>query len=229
MMRFMDHVRGFQRLVAQAAQSDFARQVRTTLTQDLPALLAEMSALNPAELREMGEGLDQGLTTLIHVCGEEQRTLNGWHAARALTLKLSLDRLAGMAVPLECTLARYALALRRTDPRLGALGFAYAIVAPAMPTEGAATGARPTGTPVSGPLADLSGSDCRAVTDGIRETLRDTVLAARRIQQGLRGAHAHDAEMVAGVIEQMRTLVGWLRQREECYAGMLTRPERVAH
>jgi hypothetical protein len=34
--------------------------------------------------------------------------------------------------------------------------------------------------------------------------------------------------VVAGVIEQMRTLVAWLRQQQERSAGVLTQPEAVA-
>ncbi|HEY7975845.1 MAG TPA: hypothetical protein VID72_10910, partial [Ktedonobacterales bacterium] len=199
----------------------FALQMRTALMQDLPALLVEMgSAQQPIELRDISEGLDQGLSGLIRVCAEEQKTLRGWHAPTALTLKLALDRLAGVTLPLEATLARYALALRRTDPRMAAIGLAFSVMAPAAAT--------PISGPVSGPLATLSGGEYRQLADGLRVALRDTVTAAQRIQQDLRGAHGRDAEVVAGVIEQMRTLVAWLRQQQERSAGVFMQAETVA-
>lgn len=226
MISFKDRVKEVHGWAERAAHSQFARQMFAALSHDVPMLLARMDALGPVELREVGEGLDRGLDGLIRACVAEQRTLNGWRAPTALTLRLALDRLAGVTLALEADVARCALALRRADARLTTLDFALAALAPQVYPIRTANGL-PTAAYITGPLATLSTGDCRKVADGVRVTMRDGVLAAQRIQQGLHGTCGHGLQDLSGAIEQTRTLIAWLRQRQESHAKVLCQADQA--
>jgi hypothetical protein len=126
-----------------------------------------------------------------------------------LALRLALDRVTGVLVPLESALSHYTAELRRSDPRMSSVG-------------------RNSGVELSGqlqtpssPLATLDGHECRQIADEMRGVLREAMTAARAVQQSIQGARGSDGETLAGAIEQTQTLVAWLRQHHERIAGTL--------
>lgn len=218
MMTLASRWKVLKQVVAQAAESDFARQVRATLAQDLPAWLLELGVLTPVEVREIGAGLARELAQLARVCGEERQTLHDRGTRSPLALKLSLDRVAGALAPLEATLSRSALALRRSDPHLPALGTAASVAT----TSAEATRASAP-SPTSGPLIALSERDCRKLAETLRGGLREAEHAARNILATLQSGGLSGTVEVAGAIEQTRTLVAWLRQERERATAQLVR------
>lgn len=210
-----DGLKNMRQALVRAATADVTQRARTVLVRDLPAWLAELgmdlSVVTPLDLDGACTELTAHLDQLARVCGTERNTLRAWHpfgGHRALTLKLSLDRVVGALVPLEAALARCALALRRSDPRLAAIGASTA------PASALGRTTVPPGSVPSGPLATLSPRDYRTLAEHLRGVLYEATRAATAIQRAVDRERSTNSRGLAGAIEQTQTLAAWLRQ--EC-------------
>lgn len=225
-----DGLKSVRQALTRAATADVTQRARTLLARDLPAWLAELGAemgmdlgvdwgvAAPLDLDDVRGQLGAHLGQLARACGAERKILRAWHpfgGYRALSLKLSLDRVMGALILLEATLARSALALRRSDPRLAAIGAATAAAPGRAATSGGVT---------SGPLGVLTGRDARKLADRLSGALSEVVRAATNIQTALSGERAATPCDLAGAIEQTQTLAAWLRQEcESAACGLLRR------
>jgi hypothetical protein len=215
MARFFDRLAPLRAAWSRAAKSPMALQMRTTLTQDLPSWLLELSTLSPVEIGDVAKGLTTELATLARVCAAEQKTLGQRGARNELAVRLSMARVAGVLVPVEATLNSYTNALRRSDPRLAAIAAKRSEYGQAAP----ATVPLMTRAP-----SQLAANDCRQQAEVLRAALGDVVAGAQRIERDLRGTRAMDASAVAGAIAQAQVLVDWLRQAQQACVGAMPVP-----
>ena len=218
MVGFFNRLAPMREAWSRAAKSPLAQQMRTTLTQDLPSWLLELSTLSPVEIGDIAKGLNAELAMLARVCAAEQKTLGQRGARNELALRLSMARVSGVLVPVEATLNSYSNALRRSDPRLAAIAAkrsGYGQAAPATVPLMSSAPARPAAT------------DSRRQTEVLRAALGDVVAGAQRIERNLRGVRAMDASAVAGAIAQAQVLVDWLRQTQQACVGQMPEPVPV--
>ncbi|HEY7833512.1 MAG TPA: hypothetical protein VIG30_08095 [Ktedonobacterales bacterium] len=213
--------KSLRQALTHAASAEVTQRARTALTRDLPAWLLELGTLAPVALHTVSADLADELAQVACVCAGERKYLRGRGACRPLALKLSLDRVSGALAPLDAALARTTLALRRSDPRLAAIGAASLASAPtARPGNAApqpAPGSVLAASTAIGPLAALPAQTCRAQARTLRAILNEAARAARSIQRALRatatGQRDASRSALAGAIEQTRTLAAWLRQQ----------------
>jgi hypothetical protein len=218
MAGFFNRLNSAREAWSKAAKSTLAQAMHSTLTQELPLWLHELSRLSAVEVGDISRGLTSELNTLAQVCAAEQKTLSQRGTRNELALRLSMARVTGVLVPLEATLTTYTNALRRSDPRLAAIAAKRSGYGQAAP----ATVPLMNGTP-----SQASASDCKRQADVLRSALGDVVAGAQRIERDLHGARAMDAAAVAGAIAQAQVLVDWLRQAQQVCVGQMPAPVPV--